>query len=616
MKNLIRFAAVLLACLCATPARAQNTGTVTNHAFPIGKGAGQQGFTSLLCAAGSIPIGQTGADPICQSISGDITISAAGVAAIGATKVTSAMLNADVYSTAHTWSANQTLTINQATSTNWTINNNSAGVSAAAAFNANNGTGLASVGIGGTGYTAQTGLQNRAFLFGSSTSAGIALWADGANPINFYNSGSLAGSFSSAGIFSLTTPLALTSGGVGSGTASGARTTLGLVIGTDVQAQDADLSALAANSTTGFWAYTGAGTGAARTFTAPAAGFTITNPAGTAGNPTFVLANDLAALEGLSGTGIARRTGTDAWSVGTAVSNSELATMGAFTLKGNNTSGAATPTDVDISALTSKPSPVSADIVLIQDSAASNAFKRTTVGALASAGSVASLNGSTGAVTFSVVKQMFTASGTYTPTTGMDYAIIECVGSGAGGGGTTGTVGSLFTAGGGGAGSYSRSVVTAAAVGASQVVTVGAAGSGGAAGSNNGTGGGDVAVGSLCIAKGGSLGGFSASGTFGVGGVGGIAGTGDLTIPGGAGASGIIGAGTTVVFSTGGVGGNSYLGAGGLQSTPVSGASANGVAGSNYGAGGSGGHSHNIATTSAGGNGSKGVVFITEFIVN
>jgi hypothetical protein len=52
---------------------------------------------------------------------------------------------------------------------------------------------------------------------------------------------------------------------------------------------------------------------AARSLTAPAAGFTITHPAGIAGDPTFVLANDLAALEGLASTGIAVRTATDTW---------------------------------------------------------------------------------------------------------------------------------------------------------------------------------------------------------------------------------------------------------------------------------------------------------------
>lgn len=96
--------------------------------------------------------------------------------------------------------------------------------------------------------------------------------------------------------------------------------TLGLVPGTNVQAFDSDLAALAANVTAGLWASTAVGSGAARSLTAPAAGITITNPAGTAGNPTFVLANDLAALEALSTTGLARRTGTDTWSVGSQVS--------------------------------------------------------------------------------------------------------------------------------------------------------------------------------------------------------------------------------------------------------------------------------------------------------
>jgi hypothetical protein len=76
-------------------------------------------------------------------------------------------------------------------------------------------------------------------------------------------------------------------------------------------------------------------------------------------------------------------------------------TQAAFTLVGNNTSGAAVPTAVSIPGLTSKASPISADLVMIADSAASNAWKQTTVGALASAGSVASIDTQTGAFTIS-----------------------------------------------------------------------------------------------------------------------------------------------------------------------------------------------------------------------
>lgn len=89
-------------------ALAQNPGTVTNHAFAIGKGPGVSGYTSLLCGAAQLAVGQSAADPICRTITGNVTISAAGVTAIGATQVTSAMLNADVFSTAHSWGGQQT----------------------------------------------------------------------------------------------------------------------------------------------------------------------------------------------------------------------------------------------------------------------------------------------------------------------------------------------------------------------------------------------------------------------------------------------------------------------------------------------------------------------------
>jgi hypothetical protein len=63
----------------------------------------------------------------------------------------------------------------------------------------------------------------------------------------------------------------------------------------------------------GLVAQTSAGVFAARTLTGPAAGITVTNGAGTAGNPTLALANDLSALEGLAGTGIAVRSAADTW---------------------------------------------------------------------------------------------------------------------------------------------------------------------------------------------------------------------------------------------------------------------------------------------------------------
>lgn len=84
-------------------------------------------------------------------------------------------------------------------------------------------------------------------------------------------------------------------------------------VGVSVQAYDAGLAALAAFNTNGLLVQTAADTFAGRTLAAPAAGLAITNPAGTAGNPTFALANDLAALEGLGSTGLAVRTAADTW---------------------------------------------------------------------------------------------------------------------------------------------------------------------------------------------------------------------------------------------------------------------------------------------------------------
>ncbi len=78
-----------------------------------------------------------------------------------------------------------------------------------------------------------------------------------------------------------------------------------------------DLAAVEALNDMGLAVRTTLDTWAVRTLQQPTEGLTITDPAGVAGDPTFALANDLAGVEGLSGTGLAVRTGTDSWAVRT-----------------------------------------------------------------------------------------------------------------------------------------------------------------------------------------------------------------------------------------------------------------------------------------------------------
>lgn len=215
----------------------------------------------------------------------------------------------------------------------------------------------------------------------------------------------------------------------------------------------------------------------------------------------------------------------------------------------------------------------------------------------------------------SIKVQKFTSSGTYTPSTGMVFCIIECLGGGGGGGGAnndSGSASQAYGGGGGGAGGYSRKYAIAADVGASKGVTIGANGIGGFA-SNVGTAGGDTSVGSpaICVGKGGSGGSYGSLSSYPYGGSGGVAGTGDVTPAGASGISGTYSQ-TTTFSGASGTGGSSPFGGGG-RGIFVNGNVQTGLNATGYGSGGSGCSTHGVTNGGSGGAGTPGLVIITEF---
>jgi len=215
--------------------------------------------------------------------------------------------------------------------------------------------------------------------------------------------------------------------------------------------------------------------------------------------------------------------------------------------------------------------------------------------------------------TFSqVVTQIFTASGTYTPTSGMKYCIVELVGGGGGGGGaaTTSSV-QVAAGGGGGGGGYIRRLFSAATIGASQTVTIGAAGTAGASTPADGGTGGATIFGAFSQANGGVGGKLSNAtilGTVG-GGTGGTAiGSADFGCNGAPGGAGLAIFSTTAFLSSG-FGGCSFFGGGGIGRVVT----ANGITGLSYGGGGSGAACTNNAGV-VGGAGFAGIIVVTEYI--
>lgn len=207
-----------------------------------------------------------------------------------------------------------------------------------------------------------------------------------------------------------------------------------------------------------------------------------------------------------------------------------------------------------------------------------------------------------------VAQQIFTTTGTYTPTSGMKYCIVEAQGGGGGGGGASASATGASAGEGGSGGGYSKGVFTAAQIGASQAVTIGAAGAAGTAGNHNGGAGGTTSVGALIQATGGAGGQGDTNHAANNANVSnpapGIGSLGSLNISGSYGVGGY----SLVTIAQGGQGGNSFYGQGGAQNNNGAGVAA-------LGFGGGGGAGAAITNTDrAGGAGTAGVVYITEFI--
>lgn len=194
--------------------------------------------------------------------------------------------------------------------------------------------------------------------------------------------------------------------------------------------------------------------------------------------------------------------------------------------------------------------------------------------------------------------QLFTASGTYTPTSGVSKALVFVTG----GGGS----GSIICGGGSGGGAGATSIYYMPSV-SSQTVTIGAGGAAVTGRQLYGNGGGTSSFGSLAVAQGGG-GGIESNTAYGLGGLGGTATAGTMLLVGGDGHGG---PGTASNNTINGAGGASFWGGGGAGN--FDGQTAN--SGRAYGSGGGGvddyvgGGQTNVTS----GGGASGACLVLEF---
>ena len=218
-----------------------------------------------------------------------------------------------------------------------------------------------------------------------------------------------------------------------------------------------------------------------------------------------------------------------------------------------------------------------------------------------------------------VALQVFTSSGTYTPTSGMAVCLVISTGGGGGGGGADcSDTTAVAIGGGGGGGATCIELFTAAQIGASQTVTIGAAGTAGANTGGDGGAGGNTTFGSLHTAGGGAggdgiLNGDGSSAAIGNNVAGGTATGGLINLPGGKGQSGFYD--DSSFTTTGGAGGGSFwMGINWSNRQTAFPGSQAGANGAGPGQGGGGACAEDTTTGAAGGTGSAGFVLVIEFL--